>query len=192
VLETLQEAASGESGDFFVFAIGEPIMDLDGAPYGGSRYPVEANLDGRLFARFHLDIGMGDVQREPFEWIEPRDWLGFAGMPAGKFPSISREEHFAQKIHAYTLPRGERSNTRVKDLVDLVLLIDAGTLDSKRLLRDVQDTFQRRKTHELPAVLEPPPEFWGPVFVKLSGECGIDPNIESQFEKVRSYWLQLG
>jgi hypothetical protein len=70
LLETLQEAASRESGDFFVFAIGEPIMDLDGAPYGGSRYPVEANLDGRLFARFHLDVGMGDVQREPFEWIE--------------------------------------------------------------------------------------------------------------------------
>lgn len=192
LLESLQETASRESGDFFVFAIGEPVMDLDGAPYGGSRYPVEANLDGRLFARFHLDVGRGDVQREPFEWIEPRDWLGFAGMPAGKFPSISREEHFAQKLHAYTLQRGDRSNTRVKDLVDLVLLIDAGTLDPERLLRDVRDTFQRRKTHDVPEALEPPPEFWRPVFAKLAGECGIDPDIGAQFEKVRSYWMELG
>lgn len=188
LLEVLQGAASAESDDFFVFSIGEPFMELDGAPYGGSRYPVEADLDGRQFARFHLDVGMGDVQREPFEWIEPRDWLGFAGMPAGVFPSISREEHFAQKLHAYTLPRGGRSNTRVKDLVDLVLLIDTEKLDPERLARDIRDTFQRRKTHEVPAELEPPPEFWGPVFAKLAGECGIDPDIGGQFGKVRSFY----
>jgi hypothetical protein len=113
-------------------------------------------------------------------------------MPTGKFPSISREEHFAQKLHAYTLQRGDRSNTRVKDLVDLVLLIDAGALDPERLFRDVRDTFQRRKTHDAPATLKPPPEFWRPVFAKLAGECGIDPDIEAQFERVRSYWEQLG
>lgn len=64
-LEVLQEAAEVDSGDFFVFIIGEPTMDLDGAPYGGSRFPVEARLDGRSFARFHLDLGFGDIQREP-------------------------------------------------------------------------------------------------------------------------------
>ncbi|WP_367872493.1 nucleotidyl transferase AbiEii/AbiGii toxin family protein [Luteolibacter sp. Populi] len=123
LLEVLQAAAGSDAGEFFVFTIGEPTMDLDGAPYGGSR------------------------QREPFEWIEPREWLGFAGMSAGMFPSILREEHFAQKIHAYTLPRGERPNTRVKDLVDLMLLIDAGGLERERLIRDLDDTFRRRKTH---------------------------------------------
>lgn len=74
-----------------------------------------ATLDGRRFARFHLDLGMGDTQREPCEWITPRDWLGFAGIEPGRFPSISREEHFAQKLHAYTLPRSDRMNTRVKE-----------------------------------------------------------------------------
>lgn len=88
LLVALQDAASGETGDFFIYHIGEPVMDLDGAPYGGSRHPVDVNLDGRLFARFHLDIGMGDVQREPCEWIEPRDWLEFAGISAGRFPTI--------------------------------------------------------------------------------------------------------
>ncbi len=191
LLEVLQEAAQRDAGDFFAFTIGEPVMDLDGAPYGGSRHPVEAYLDGRLFARFHLDVGMGDVQREPFEWIEPRDWLGFAGMAAGKFPSISREEHFAQKLHAYTLPRGDRSNTRVKDLVDLVLLIDAGGLDGPRLVRDVEDTFRWRKTHEIPESLEAPPDFWQPVFSRLAAECGIDADIGTQFAKVKGYWEKL-
>jgi hypothetical protein len=187
LLESLQTAAAKCAGDFFVYVIGEPMMDLDGAPYGGSRHPVECSLDGRLFARFHLDVGMGDIQREPYEWTEPRDWLGFAGITAGRFPSISREEHFAQKIHSYTLPRGERPNTRVKDLVDLVLLIDTSAMDPERLRRDIVDTFQRRQTHPVPSVLEPPPGFWGPVFTKLAAECGIDGGIDLQFDKVARY-----
>ena len=187
LLESLQTAAAKGAGDFFVYVIGEPMMDLDGAPYGGSRHPVECSLDGRLFARFHLDVGMGDIQREPYEWTEPRDWLGFAGIATGRFPSISREEHFAQKIHAYTLPRGERPNTRVKDLVDLVLLIDTSAMDPERLKRDIVDTFQRRQTHPVPSVLESPPGFWGPVFTKLAAECGIDGGIDAQFDKVARY-----
>jgi hypothetical protein len=191
LLESLQNAAARNTGDFFVYAIGEPVMDLDGAPYGGSRHPVECSLDGRLFARFHLDIGMGDIQREPYEWTEPRDWLGFAGITAGQFPSISREEHFAQKVHAYTLHRGDRTNTRVKDLIDLVLLIDADNIDRQRLRQDIEDTFQRRNTHSVPNALELPPDFWGAVFEKLAVECEIDVNIHTQFEKVSRYYSEI-
>lgn len=187
LLEALQAAAAMAAGDFFAYVIGEPMMDLDGAPYGGSRHPVECKLDGRLFARFHLDIGMGDIQRAPYEWTEPRDWLQFAGIPAGRFPTISREEHFAQKLHAYTLHRGERTNTRVKDLIDLVLLIDAATMDRERLARDIEDTFQRRQTHPVPEALEPPPDFWGLVFARLAEECGINRDIHQQFEKVSQF-----
>jgi hypothetical protein len=60
----LQNAAARDAGDFFGFVIGESIMDLDGAPYGGARHPVEASLDGRQFVRFHFDLGVGDTQRE--------------------------------------------------------------------------------------------------------------------------------
>ena len=191
LVTALQDAASRSNGDFFIYQIGEPTMELDGAPYGGSRHPVEAHLDGRLFARFHLDVGLGDSQQEPFEWVAPRDWLGFAGISVGSFPTISREEHFAQKLHAYTLPRGERANTRVKDLIDLVLLIDSETLDMDRLRRDIAATFARRITHPLPDSLDAPPDFWGPVFVKLAAECGIDGDIRVQFEKVRDYFERL-
>ena len=191
LLAALQDAASRETGNFFIYHIGEPTMSLDGAPYGGSRHPVEANLDGRLFARFHLDVGMGDVQREPCEWIEPRDWLEFAGIAAGRFPTISREEHFAQKVHAYTSFRGDRANTRVKDLIDLVLFVDSGTLDQERLSQDLASTFARRNTHAMPKVLEAPPDFWKPVFEKLAAECGIDGDIQAQFEKVNRYISQL-
>jgi hypothetical protein len=43
---------------------------------------------------------------------------------------IAREQQFAEKIHAYTLPRNA-ANSRVKDLVDLALLIGSGGLDKR-------------------------------------------------------------
>lgn len=57
VHEMLQKAASVPLGDWFAYSIGLAIMDLEAAPYGGARYPVEARMDARVFARFHLDMG---------------------------------------------------------------------------------------------------------------------------------------
>jgi hypothetical protein len=45
----------------------------------------------------------------------------------------------------------------VKDLVDLVLLIERGALDHERLTIDVADTFAHRATHPAPPTLAPPP-----------------------------------
>jgi len=75
----------------------------------------------------------------------------------------------------------------VKDLIDMVLLLEADNMDHGRLKRDIVDTFQRRQTHSVPNVLDPPPEFWGPVFAKLATECEIDGDIHAQFEKVSAY-----
>jgi hypothetical protein len=32
-------------------------------------------MDGREFARFHVDVGIGDEVREPVDVVEGRDWL---------------------------------------------------------------------------------------------------------------------
>ena len=124
VLESLREAGNLDLHDYFTFVFGNATQDLDAAPYGGARFPVDARLAGRTFAKFHLDVSTGDVLREPYETLSGRDWLGFAGIASAKFPAVSPEEQFAEKLHAYTLPRAGRENTRVKDLVDLVLLIE--------------------------------------------------------------------
>jgi hypothetical protein len=61
VQDMLQTAAAAPFGDWLEFMFGPPAMDLTAAPYGGARYPVEARMDERIFARFHLDTGIGDV-----------------------------------------------------------------------------------------------------------------------------------
>jgi hypothetical protein len=62
-------------------------------------------MDERIFARFHLDAGIGDVAMEPLDSVVSRDWLGFAGIEPSRVRMIAREQQFAEKIHAYTLPR---------------------------------------------------------------------------------------
>jgi hypothetical protein len=70
---------------------------------------------------------------------------------------ISREQQFAEKLHAYTLLRTDRDNSRVKDLVDLVLLMQT-RMDPHRLRENIQRTFTHRATHSLPQQLDQPPE----------------------------------
>jgi len=192
VTALLRESGAIDLNDGFEFTIGAPTMDLDAAPYGGARFPVEAQMAGRRFAQFHLDVSSGDVLREPYDVLEGRDWLGFAGLSRARVLAVSQEEQFAEKLHAYTLPREGRPNSRVKDLVDLILLIEQPKLDLARLPKAVRDTFQRRKTHELPAVVASPPASWSAPFAELARECGIDADINHQFNVLRDFYGRLG
>jgi hypothetical protein len=186
VREMLQSAAGNPLGDWFEYTVGLPIMDLIAAPYGGARYPVEARMDARIFARFHVDVGIGDVVMQPLETAACRDWLGFAGIQRPQVRMIPREQQFAEKIHAYTLPRNA-SNSRVKDLVDLALLIGSGGLDTQRILEALRLTFERRGTHDLPAGLAQPPVDWQTPFRALAEECGLPTDIAVVFAGLQEY-----
>lgn len=189
LLAALQEAVTVDLQDFFTFEIAPAMMGLDGAPYGGARFPANALLDGRSFVKFHIDIGVGDVVLGPLDTTQSRDWLAFAEIPPAKYPTISSEQHFAEKLHAYTLPRAV-PNTRVRDLVDMVLLIQSG-LDKKRTAEAMQATFKRRKTHEEPPELAPPPERWKEAYSDMAELCGLSPDIRLAFETVNAFYDAL-
>lgn len=44
------------------------------------------------------------------------------------------EQHFAEKIHVYSYPREKRPFSRIRDLVDLVLIIEQGLPDKKLVI----------------------------------------------------------
>jgi len=190
VREMLQQAAGIGLGDWFVFAVGQPVMDLTAAPYGGARYPIEARMDDRVFARFHLDAGIGDVIMQPLETLVCKDWLGFAGIESSKVWLIPREQQFAEKIHAYTLPR-VAPNSRAKDLVDLAILSRSDGLDPRRILEALRLTFERRRTHDLPAVLPSPPADWQGPFDALAAECGLAADIHTVYADLTSFFAEM-
>jgi predicted nucleotidyltransferase component of viral defense system len=114
-----------------------------------------------------------------------------AGIPPGEFCGISKEDQFAEKLHAYTRPREGRSNSRVKDLIDMVLLIDLG-LESARLRKALEKTFARRNSHPLPPSLDAPPEFWPKPYEALARECGLSGDITNGFKRVSDFYDLLG
>ena len=151
--ELLQDELARNLEDWFLFHLHAATADLRGAPLGGTRFPVEAHLDNRLFARFNLDVGLGDAMVSEPEWITGHELLSFAGIHPARIAMLPVNQQFAEKIHAYSFPREQPS--RVRDLVDLVLLIENGLPESGQIIQALQATFNRRDTHPLPMHLEP-------------------------------------
>lgn len=185
--EELQEQTAVDLGDYFEFLIGEPMMDIEAAPYGGARYPVNSRMDGRSFVKFHIDVGVGDFVLSPVETIEARNWLDFTGIKPPVIAMLSKEQQFSEKLHAYTLPNRQAPNSRVKDLVDMIMLIDRGDMDKDRVKESIAATFGKRNTHELPTPLEPPPEHWRPVYDRLSAECNLSFDIDAAYRNLRGF-----
>lgn len=183
LLSDLRSLARKNLNDFFIYQIGEAQIDLDNAPYGGARFPVSSIIDGKVFVKFQLDVG-ADAIVDEIESLPGTDWLGFCGIPSINFPMISIEQQFAEKLHTYTLPRPDKLNTRVKDLIDMVLLIRIRPLDFHAFRRALDQVFKVRKTHKLPREIEPPPLQWHGPYNELANECSLSLSLEDAFEEV--------
>ena len=176
--------------DFFIYRIGEAQFDLDNAPYGGARFPVSSLIDGRLFVRFQIDIGL-DVVVNKVDRVKGSDWLDFCDIPSPVMAMITEEQQFAEKIHAYTLPRGGRMNSRVKDLVDLLLLLEGKDTNFAAYSEALETIFKVRKTHKLPVRLPNPPMQWESLFQKMAEECGITLSLNEAYEKAHHFFQKL-
>ncbi len=193
VHEELQSAAATDLGDSFEFIIQPARSEITVAPGGGGVFPVIARLAGRDFARFHIDIGFGDAVIGETESLVGDDLLGFAGLSPAQAQAIPKAQQFAEKIHAYTFPWSDRVNTRSRDLVDLVLLIERGRLDPDAVREALHRTFKQRAGHAWPEELPPPPEAWEAEFPAMAAEAGLVPNTAADaFAVVAAYWNTNG
>jgi len=186
----LAKSVQIDMGDFFVFQVGGVQMELDGPLYGGARYPVRALVDDRLFVSFHVDAAVGDYVPEEFEAAVENKFLAFAGIKSSLFHIIPREVQFAEKLHAYTMPRSV-PNSRVRDLVDMVLLIREGKLALRKTGAALKAVFGRRKSHEIPDVLEPAPVGWKKSFADMAQDCDLKIDIKTGFNILNRFYSKI-
>ena len=191
VRDQLQAAAETDLGDYFTFFISAPQTELAGAPLGGARFPVEAKLAGKTYERFHIDVGFGDAVVGSPELLTGDDLLGFAGIKPAVALVLPRAQQFAEKIHAYTKPWSDRTNTRSKDLVDVLVLIARGLAPDESLRSALHATFAVRGTHPLPATLAPPPEEWRADFTEMAAVTGLEStDLAEGYSTLRRYWTE--
>lgn len=72
-------------------------------------------------------------------------------------------------------------STRVKDLVDLALISDLAELDSERLYKALELTFQTRAGQPLPDALSSPPRSWERPYTEMAREAGITPDLDAGY-----------
>lgn len=172
--QTLVRAALLDLEDWFQFEVEQPGVEIPAGPIGGTRFQVYGLLDGRRFEIFHLDVGWGDPLVGPVETLSTPALLAFAGIPPTAVPCSPLAQQIAEKVHAYTRPRAGCQGSRVKDLIDILLIAELGQMDGQVLHQALQATFETYKTHELPDHLPDPPSTWMLPFRRLAGETGLD------------------
>lgn len=170
--------------DFFGFAI-ERTSVLDRLLEGAAvRYHVSAELAGRVFDEFLLDVGFDPPVGVVLDRLRGPDLLSFADIAPVEVPALPLEVQMAEKVHASSrvFGAGLLGSARVKDLVDLALIASEVSLDAARLRTAMEVTFERRASHELPARLPRPPADWRVPFGRLARTVGLDPDLEAGFD----------
>lgn len=189
IREQLQQAADIDAGDYFEFRIEEARGELPGAPKGGGRFSVEALLAGRRFAAFHVDLGFGDAVLGTPEELHGDTVLDFAGIVPARALAIPKAQQFAEKLHAYTYPWTDRVNTRARDLVDMLVLLERGAMDPAVVKAAAQATFRTRATHNLPTALPLPPETWREECAAMAIEAGLPSmDLAQAWQTLSTYW----
>ncbi len=179
LLDTLIDAASHDTDDFFVFTV-----ELTSAPedrLGGShRFRIVASLAGRLFETFLLDVGFRRDEQVVADALTTDTLLAFAEIPPVEVLAIPLELQVAEKLHAYTriYERG-RPSTRAKDLIDLALIAELSALGAEALHVAIETTFTRRNTHPLPTVLPQPPREWATQYRRLAEAVGAPADLDA-------------
>lgn len=152
------------------------------------RFTVEARLAGRKFETLRVDVGLGDPVIPPTDKLTGSDLLSFAGIPIPEIQATSRAQHLAEKFHALTRPFDDRINTRVKDLVDVLLLIDSVS-DLSKFRKAAEEIFTTRESHSLPSEIENLPRTWVASFKAMALDLELtETTLDEALTKVNSYW----
>ena len=182
--------ALDEDGDGFLFQVSSPVpLTVDSAGRGGWRFSIDSRLAGRTFAAIRIDVVARGEEIAHTERLPLPNMLAFAGTPRREIEAVDRRQHFAEKLHAYTRDYGGRPNTRVKDLVDLVLLIESGLVADVAVVDATRHVFAVRATHPIPELLPDPPPTWSDIYPELARDLTETPlQLEAAMDLVRGFW----
>ncbi|MGH2650497.1 MAG: nucleotidyl transferase AbiEii/AbiGii toxin family protein [Actinomycetota bacterium] len=152
----LREAGGKDIGDWFRFEIGAPRPVADAA--GGVRLPVTASIGTTVWASFYVDLVGADLRMtgEP-EDVPPLARVVMPDVEQHGYRAYPLVDHIADKVAAMFGLHGQTGapSTRYKDLVDLVAIVLAASVDADPQMAALRSEAERRR-------LRLPDRFTGP------------------------------
>lgn len=109
---------------------------------------------------------------QPIDYLVPPEHLSFAQIGAVSIPCYSIYQHIAEKVHAIWRPRAVQSS-RVKDLVDLVLIANLASDIKADTLYEAMFLIFKKRGAQLPATFETFPPDWKQRYIRLAKEIDL-------------------
>ena len=184
----LQRAAVEDLGDRFAFAIAGS-EELREAGVGlAVRYKVESSLVGRPFEPLQVDVSIS----VPDPWDAQRarrpGLLTALGLGPIEVLLVPLERQVAEKLHAFTRTYKGGGTTRVRDLVDLMLVLQHERVDAVLLKNVIRRVFDRRATHPVPDRLPPPPHELAVSYRREAERVALPTNLDD-VRRLLGAWL---
>ena len=175
--------------DYFTFIATRTDKLEDTDEFSAVRFHVTAQLAGRTFEQFLVDIGFSDRISWTPDTLHTSESLAFAGIAPLAIPAIPIPQHLAEKVHAYTRTYGQshKPSTRPKDLVDILLIERSATIKAEGLRHALQSTFVERARQPLPTSLPPPPSTWTDPYRRLADTVNIEPDLSAAFTRAAAF-----
>lgn len=157
-----------------------------------NRLLQRASETGVSLGVIQLDIAPRPHELADTEQLEIPSLLDFAGVPASVVEVVEINRHAAEKLHAMTLDFGDRENSRLRDLVDLVLMLEHGMLKPALLAARTNDVWNEREQHNPPPDLPPLPESWAIRYGPRTEQLDIETRLyQSAVARVLDLWRAM-
>lgn len=175
--ERLIDALSrDENGDGFRFEV-RPLQQLteDEGGHRSWRAQVQVALAGRTFGAIKVDISPRPHELEATDRITIPTALEFAGLEPVEVEVVDVHRHAAEKLHAMLRTYADGESSRVRDLVDLMLLLEHEQLDPAALAGTVTTVWHERDGTPPPHPFPGLPQTWPARYERLAADNDVAP-----------------
>lgn len=190
VQDRLLDALDVDADDGLTFQVSPPrALATDEAGNPGWKFTVTSYLGGKLFAQLRVDVVARNAEiTGTVGTIEVRPPILAERLNSTAMPAVDVAQHAAEKFHAMARTyAGDRPSSRVKDLVDIVLLTEAGLLPHPDLAGRLNSVWQVRDGVPPPARLPEFPAAWLGDYASMAAELDLDidyPTARSTAERL--------
>ncbi len=182
-----------DDGDGFRFAVGLPSrMTEDGGGHLTWRVAVDVELAGRQFGSIKLDVSPRSHELDATDTVTLPNALDFAGFATVEIEIVDIHRHAAEKLHGMLKDFGERENSRVRDLADLMLMLNARLLSAAQLADVVNDVWAERDATAPPATFPDLPTSWPGRYEPMAAANDIDPpSFTAAASRAAALWREM-
>ena len=176
--------------DRLVLQTGQPFqLGEDGGGHLTWRLTLNESLADRSFGKIQLDVSPRTTELSATDRVVGQNSLEFAVVPSTTAEIIDIDRHAAEKFHGMTRDFGDRENSRVRDLVDLVILIEHELLHADELREHINSVWRERNNETRPLALPEFPPTWPARYERLAAEHDLNASsFEDATRLVEQLW----